>query len=199
MEENNKEMKELLKELDEIPENDSLSRTIEQMKTEPEVAKDSPEYTDNLIRLYRFFNDKIYTPKRVFYPCCGLDASPLRGFPDSEIILMDQDERCEKAMKKYNLPFIKGDVKEYNSDKSIDLIIIRDPAVKSENLVKNLIKGGYVISNNYHLNAKELSEMVDKFKVVGTIKENLNEKINLKKDISDMFKNREDCYVFQKK
>jgi len=100
-------------------------------------------------------------------------------------------------MKKYNLPFVKGDVRKYKGNKNIDLVVIRNPAIyESEDLVKNLIKGGYVISNNYHNNARQLAKMDDEFKPIGILNENSDGRIYLEKEIKD-FGNK--IYVFQRK
>jgi hypothetical protein len=59
----------------------------------------TPGYSNDLIEKYEFFRKNVYEPKRVFYPCCNLDASPIKGFPNSEVVLMDFDEDTRIVME----------------------------------------------------------------------------------------------------
>lgn len=131
--------------------------------------KAKPEYSQNLIEQYKFFNRWIHSPKRVFYPCSNRDVSPIKGFPDSEVILMDIDDEASLVMEKNKVPgYIKGNVLEYTPEKPFDLVIILNPAQRSSNLTKHLAKGGYVLANNWHNNASQILEDPN-YQGIGTI------------------------------
>ena len=139
-------------------------------KTNKEIPK--PYFAEDLIEQYEFFRENIYNPKRVFYPCCNLDASPLRGFPDSEVVLMDNEEGLEEVMKQEGIKqFIQGDVLKYIPEKPFDLVIVLNPSLSSRNLTKHLSDRGYVLANNWHNNATQLLEDFH-FKEIGTIDRN---------------------------
>jgi hypothetical protein len=106
-----------------------------------------PNYSKGLIEQYQFFNRWIFSPKRVFYPCSELDASPIIGFPDAEVVIMDKDETSSQVMKKHNVcGYIQGDVLNYVPEKPFDLIILLNPSQSSKNLTRHLNKGGYVLA-----------------------------------------------------
>ena len=131
--------------------------------------KAEPSYSQNLIEQYKFFNQGIYSPKRVFYPCSELDASPVQGFPDAEVVIMDKDERTSGVMKRHKVPgYIQEDVLTYIPKKPFDLVIILNPQQNSKDLTKHLVKGGFVLANNWHDNASELSENPN-YQEIGTI------------------------------
>lgn len=136
---------------------------------EKEEAEEEPSYSEELIAQYQFFNRWIYSPRRVFYPCSRFDASPIRGFPDAEVVLMDCDERVSKIMEEHKVPgYVHGDVISYVPEKPFDLVLMLNPAQNSKGLAQHLVKGGYVLANNWHDNASQLSEDPD-YQTIGTI------------------------------
>ncbi len=137
-----------------------------------------PTYSKNLIEQYNLFKEQIYIPKRVFYPCCNLDASPLRGFPDSEIILLDRGDaqkNLDEIMQKHKVrQFRLGDVLNYYPENPFDLVIALNPCLPSKDLTKYLSNGGFVLANNWHKNAEQLDEDKE-FENIGVIdRENKN-------------------------
>jgi len=131
-----------------------------------------PYFANDLIEQYEFFRKNIYNPKRVFYPCCNLDISPIRGFPDSEVVLMDKEESLKEIMENAGIrQFILGDVLLYVPEKPFDLVIALNPALTSKDLTKHLSNGGYVLANNWHNNASQLLEDSG-FEGIGTIYRN---------------------------
>lgn len=152
----------------------------------------NPLYSEDLIQQYEFFRNNVYEPKRVFYPCCGNDASPARGFPNSEVIFLDNAEYASEAMKKF--AFVNEDAKTYKPEHSFDLIIILNPALPSRFLTKHLICGGYVLANNYHNNASQLFEN-QRFDGIGTLERNENG-IFLAKNFNRLEKNQWDTYLY---
>ena len=132
----------------------------------------SPSYSKDLTEQYEFFRKNIFEPKRVFYPCCNTDATPVKAFPDSEVVLMDKNEEASYVMKKHKVPgFIQGDVLKYTPRELFDLVIILNPDLKSSDLTRHLSNDGYAIVNNWHNNASQLLENKE-FEGIGTILRN---------------------------
>ena len=143
-----------------------------------------PDYFKGLINQYEFFRKNIFNPKRVFYPSSSVDASPVKGFPDSEVVLMDRDEQVSYVMKKYNIKeFIQGDVLAYTPEKPFDLVIMLNPCLKSSDLTRHLVLGGYAMANNWNNNASQLLKNKD-FEGVGTILRDKKGPFLAKKDFS---------------
>jgi|SRR3989344_791718 len=143
------------------------------VKTKRERREKPKPYTSkDLTEQYEFFRNEIHNPKRVFYPCCNLDISPVKGFPDSEVILMDNEKGLDKIMKREGVgQFIHGDVLTYSPEKEFDLVVVLNPHLSSRDLTKYLQIEGYVMANNWHNNASEL--LVDEnFEGIGTIDRN---------------------------
>jgi hypothetical protein len=148
--------------------------------TDPEIFRNAritdensqtPYYSDDLINQYNFFRRNIYEPKRVFYPCCNLDISPIKAFPNSEVVLMDKYREIplEEIMKREGITqFQFGDVLKYKPQAPFDLVIILNPTLHSRDLTRNLEQGGYVIANNYHRNVSQLLKDRN-FEGLGTI------------------------------
>jgi hypothetical protein len=160
-----------------------------------------PDYSEWDISQYTFFRENIYSPKNVFYPCCNSDASPLRGFPGSNIVLLDKDTDSKTIMKKAGISqFVYGDVLEYKPANPFDLVIILNPGLRSRDLTRHLEHGGYVMSNNWHDNASQLLDDRD-FEGIGTIRENKQGAYLAKGDFSLLKSNQFATYfyVFRKK
>ncbi|MDO8460388.1 MAG: hypothetical protein Q7S74_04725 [Nanoarchaeota archaeon] len=159
-----------------------------------------PYFLQNLIEQYDFFRRNINEPKRIFYPCCELDISPLKGFPNSEIVLMDKEPTLETIMKQEGITqYIQGDVLTYIPENPFDLVIALNPALSSEDLTKYLVNGGHVLANNWHNNASQLLED-SSFEGLGTIDKNAHGIYLAKGDFSKLephqFPNY--LYVFRK-
>lgn len=129
-----------------------------------------PYSSDDLVRQYEFFRQNIHEPRRVFYPSCGLDLSPIRGFPNSEVVLMDNDKAIANKMRDVN-QFKLGDVLAYNPENPFNLVIALNPALSSRDLTRHLSTGGYVLANNWHDNASQLLDDPE-FEGIGTIDRN---------------------------
>ena len=128
------------------------------VKTKRERREKPKPYTSkDLTEQYEFFRNEIHNPKRVFFFCCNLDISPVKGFPDSEVILMDNEKGLDKIMKREGVgQFIHGDVLTYSPEKEFDLVVVLNPHLSSRDLTKYLQIEGYVMANNWHNNASEL-------------------------------------------
>ena len=134
--------------------------------------KPKPYFSEGLVRQYEFFRKNVYEPKRVFYPCCNFDLSPIRGFPNSEVVLVDKEEGLGEIMKQAGISqFIQGDVLKYVPENPFDLVIALNPCLLSRELTRHLDTGGYVLANNWHNNASQLLEDSG-FDGIGTIDRN---------------------------
>ena len=106
-----------------------------------------PEYDDALIRVYQGYEQMFGTPKSVFYPACGIDASPLRGFPNSEVVFLDPCEGSVEVMRREGISVLKKGIEDYNGKH--DLILLMNPHFNSVLALNNLKNGGRIIANNY--------------------------------------------------
>lgn len=160
-----------------------------------EELKTKPNSSESLIQIYDFFRENIHNPKRVFYPCCYLDVSPIKGFPESEVILMDKEKGLEEKMRQEGITqFIQGDVLKYTPETPFDLVIALNPCLTSKDLTRHLSNRGYVLANNWHNNASQLLEDSD-FEGIGTIDKNKNKVYLARKDLSKL---EPGYYVFRK-
>ncbi len=154
------------------------------------------ETSEDLAQQYDFFRKNVYNPKRVFYPCCGLDISPIRGFPESEIVLMDREEGLRKLMKQEGIvQFVQGDVLRYKPKVPFDLVIILNPAVHTRHLTRYLSGKGYAIANNWLSSASELLENRN-FEGIGTIDKTENGIYLAKNDFSRLESNQFETYLY---
>jgi len=180
---------------------DEEKRKKEKYQRAIETRKIRPRYSEDLIKQYKFFRKNIYNPQRVFHPCCDTDISPIKGFPNSEVILMDKDKDVARIMEKNNISnFIHGNVLKHNPKNPYDLVIILNPQLKSSDLTKHLVSGGYVLANNWHDNATELLED-ENFQNIGTIDfKRFNRPFLAKGDFSKLEPEQWEIYfyVFQK-
>ena len=106
-----------------------------------------PEYDDALIRVYQGYEQRFGAPKSVFYPACGIDASPLRGFPNSEVVFLDPCEGSVEVMRREGISVLKKGIEDY--DGKHDLILLMNPHFNSVLALNNLEDGGRIIANNY--------------------------------------------------
>jgi len=174
---------------------------VKDCSSHEEIEPPKPYFVDNLIEQYNFFRENISKPQRVFYPCCGLDVSPIRGFPNSEVVLMDNERCLEEIMKQEGIrEFTLRDVQDFNPETAFDLVIILNPCLSSGELTRHLSKGGYVLANNYHNNAFQLLDDSG-FKGLGTIDKNERGIYLAKGDFSKIEPNQfaTYLYVFRKK
>lgn len=151
---------------------------VERLKAELREKRDFfskavPIFYKDLVDQYSFFRTNIYNPKRVLYPCCGIDASLIPGFPDSEVTFVDVDEEVVNIMRNNGIPIIMEDIIKYNPKVKNDLIVILNPVMSSKHLIKGLTDEGYVLSNDYHGNASYLIKKED-FEFLGTMDRNKN-------------------------
>jgi hypothetical protein len=123
------------------------ARTSEEPKVEIAKNLPKPEYSGFLIKVYQTYENIFGTPKSVFYPACGLDASPLRGFPNSEIVFLDPAEYSVEGMAPEGIQVIQKGIEDYHEKH--DLILLMNPHFNPILALDNLEAGGRIIANNY--------------------------------------------------
>ena len=161
-----------------------------------DVEPPKPYFAEDLIEQYTFFRENIHNPKRVFYPCCNLDISPLRGFPDSEVVLMDNEKGLREIMEQEGVEqFVSGDVLTYNPNSPFDLVIALNPSLTSRDLTKHISNRGYVLANNWHNNASQLLED-NRFEGMGTIDRNDKGIYLARRDFSKLEPNQFATYFY---
>lgn len=167
-----------------------------------------PEITQMLVESYRAFQKEISDPESVFYPCCGIDASPSQVFRN--VTYLDLDKNCIDVLRKEGLNAIQGDIKNYSPKEMHDLLLLMNPTHAGLSALPHVINGGFIIANNYHGTASWLSEHSNDYQLVASIVSHISPKskpgANLSKDITDLFvpvadfaelkKLRPDCHDF---
>lgn len=127
-------------------------------------------FAESEIAMYKVFRDKVYNPQSVLYPSCGFDASPSKAFSKITFVdLEDGNQGCVRMLQELGLHAIKQDIRKYIPAEEHDLLILENPGTPTEWNVPYIRSGGYVLSNNYHLNASWLNAQKDKFSLVGII------------------------------
>ena len=140
-----------------------------ELPSEEEVYRDAvPSYSDSLIESYQLFKQKIYSPQKVLYPSCDLDASPIRAFPDAEVDLVDINNLAVSALNRNGINATHSDIRDFSSNQNYDLVILLNPTFSSEWIFPFLGPRGYVLANNWHGNASQLAEN-SMFENIGTI------------------------------
>lgn len=148
----------------------------------PERKEPTPTFSEDLVQSYQEFSKEFYCdPKVVYYPCCGNDASPIKGFPNCHIIFVDKDEASISALKKEGYDARNIDVLEFIPEDNVDIVILLNPQLGGQIDVplQQVREGGYVICNNYHHTAFQMRDNLD-FKIVGVI-DNVDDKISIDK------------------
>ncbi|GEM_PF-4080737 len=130
----------------------------------------TPSFSDDLIQGYELFRDRIYSPKRVLYPSCDLDASPVKAFPESYVVLVDINEHVVNALKRGGINAVHSDIRNYVPEEKFDLAILLNPCIDSSDITPFLSERAYVLANDWHENARQLVWNPD-FESIGTIEQ----------------------------
>lgn len=126
-----------------------------------------PLFYEGLSRACQEFQRKYGIPKSVFYPCCGMDTTPVKAFPNSEVILLERDRDVTEALKRNGIEAICSDIRDYTPREKHDLLIMLNPQISAELATPYLINEGHIICNNYHSTAKELFENPQRYSLNG--------------------------------
>jgi len=170
-----------------------------------EPAELELEVNDGLIALYSLFKEKVYNPKSVLYPLCGFDSSAARVFDNVTFVDIEHgSEGCIKKLQEAGFKALKQDIRDYKPLEAHDLLLLLNPAIPAEWATQHIVKGAYIIANNYHGSAKELANKPGEFDLVYAtlfIPEYLRKgeyKVKLLEDLSGFFEPVKDAEEFKK-
>lgn len=155
--------------------NRNYNRILKELKKKNKTSRRKrrtelkPYVVDSLVQQYQFFQEIFGIPERVFYPCCDLEISATKGFPDSKVIYLDKKQETVEILKKHGLESICMDIKYYRPTQPYDLLIVLNPQLSTNNLVHTLKRGGMIIANNYHHNTKEMLNAPKRYTFLGLI------------------------------
>jgi len=142
-------------------------------KREPkEVAKEPQQayFSGDLIAIYTVFRDQVYNPQSVLYPGCEFDGSPAKVFENVTFVDAEKgNQGCVQKLQEAGLHALKQDIGHYSPAEQHDLLILLNPAIPTELTTRHLRSGGYVLANNYHLDASWINAQKDRFSLVGII------------------------------
>ncbi len=132
-------------------------------------AKAIPSFSQDLIDKYLLFQKEIKIPKRVLYPSPDLDASPVRAFPNSQVVLVDINPLAVEALRRSGIEAVCSDIADYKPEQLFDLMILLNPAFVTERANHCVETGGHILSNNYHENALQMWNQPKTYEPVATI------------------------------
>ena len=116
--------------------------------------------------LTAFVEEFMPTTDLVYYPCCGPDISPSRVF-GSNVLYLDYSKKNVDALQASGFKAVEADANEYNPG-PVDVLLIFNPQVKPFSLLRSVKEDGYVVCNDYHSTATDISKVKD-FEFVGAL------------------------------
>lgn len=132
---------------------------LREVKKSAEEFWNKPQYAESLIKIYQRYEQDFGRPRSVFYPACGIDASPLKGFPNSEVVFLDPDTSSAKIMQDAGIPILNQGIEQYSGGKH-DLIILLNPQGFSPSLVLPYMeRSGKIMANNWTGRATTLKRL----------------------------------------
>lgn len=100
-------------------------------------------------------------PDRVYYPCCGDDASPSFAFPHAVVTYVDQREEAIRALQEQGLNAHVGQAETFCLEEEQDLVILINPNGFHRNMVNRIRIGGHVYCNGSHETAYDIQQLPD--------------------------------------
>jgi hypothetical protein len=153
---NNKKLSSLL---EGIPFSKDGWNELKILKEEVRKSLTTPQYFLSQISAYQQYQKIFGVPERVLYPACGIDASPLKGFPKSRVTLLDPDREVAEVMRNAGIPIVQKKIQDYSGPKQ-DLILLMNPQNFPRSLViPHLEENGRIIANNWTGAANELEAL----------------------------------------
>lgn len=142
----------------------------ETSRSEAQAAKEiKAEFNPDLVKKYQLFDQMAHPPKKVIYhPAGANDVSPSVAFPDSRVIYVEIDKKAVEALQKEGHEAHQASALEYDPG-DVDILIMRNPTISAAVPASHVVKGGYVISNDYHGTATEIKKDTD-FQLRGLIR-----------------------------
>lgn len=128
---------------------------------------------DALGQLKKYDEDlgKLDESSTILYPGSSCDEALVKVFGE-QVIHVDPDEYAMDAMEKAEHKAVESTIEDYVKDMpekdSVDLVFSYNAGLVPPELLDKICAGGYVIANNWHGSANDLSEKSE-FKVVCAI------------------------------
>ncbi len=117
-------------------------------------------------QMYSAFIAEFGMPGSVLYPSCGFDASPADSF--SNVTFLDNEsfsKGCIDALANAGYNAIKSDINDYRPSEDYGLVILLKPRITSDIILPFLKTGGFVIADDYHLNASQMIRLPSDFEL----------------------------------
>ena len=171
-------------------------------------------YDKGFLKQLSFFKERI-KPKDnvVYYPFCSTFDGVAKAFPWSRVIHLDLEKNAVIALNKVGYEAHQGSAADFDPGVKVDILILMNPRPDLVKKPADLVqKGGYVFCNGYTGASTDIANL-DKFKLVGIIREvpdkddyqfkfeslNIQREI-LRKKISFLVEdtNSNDIFIYQK-
>lgn len=149
-------------------ENDDHFRKFEERQAQLKREGYPTEFIGALQNVYDSFQTNFGVPARVFYPSCGMDITPVKAFPRSEVVLMDKDELAVRSLRKNDVEAICADATQYKPDKPFDLLILMNPAIETGRVAHLVRPNGHIIANDWHQNTSQMLAEPSAYEFMGT-------------------------------
>ena len=119
-------------------------------KSEAEPKAIEAEPRPDLVAKYLLFVEKLNPEADVVYhPCGANDVSPSVAFPDSRVVYVDIDEKPVGVLKKGGFEAHVASALEFDPG-DVDILIMLNPEISPDVPSSHVVKGGYVLCNDYH-------------------------------------------------
>ena len=170
--------------------------------TKKAYERAKPTVSDSLVNQYLFFQEHFGVPNKVLYPSCDLDISPIRGFPNSKVTLLDINPDAVNALKRHGVFAIQSDISEYKPEELFDLLILLNPGYETSRAIHTLRQGGIIMANNYHGNTRQMLDSPDIYEFVSGIENVGKESFHLadrKGSLELLARSPDYAWIFRKK
>jgi hypothetical protein len=163
-----------------------------------EVVPIKPEANPLVAKQLAFFKE-LFRPVAdlVYYPCCEADISPSEVFKDSSILYVDINEQATKALAEKGYQAYACDVFDFIPGQ-VDILILLNPVIRPDSPAHFVKKGGYILCNNYHATASNLSKNPE-YELKGVVVEQNSDRHVLGIQVFDMTTDPDDLFIFQKR
>ena len=128
------------------------------------------QFPEDLIAVHTAFRDQVYNPDSVLYPGCGNEASASKVYKRVTFVdIEDGNTGCVSALLKSGLRAFKQDIRDHEPAEEHDMLFLLNPAIRTAWAAKHIRSGAYILANDWHANATEMSEDKNKYALWGTI------------------------------
>lgn len=115
-----------------------------------------PQFYERLIEQYQLFQQEFGVPGSVLYPSCEMDASPVKAFPSSKVLLVDKEPAVVKALRRGGIEAVCADITKFKPKELFDLLILLNPCAETSDVSHCVKDKGFILANNYHGNASQM-------------------------------------------